>query len=379
MLYLKIINLETDEFRKTILSPESNPQRECLIGRSSTCDLVLNSPDVSRFHAKIFLQSESYLLNDLHSTDGIRLNNKEVSLNEDYLLLEEDVIYIGSFILLIEKIETAADLNGNAIAPFVPQTRMLRCVRVIDEAIEIKTFSFTLEPAIPFPYQPGQLLPLLIETKDRSISCLCPISSSPTRPLLEITLKQASNSDAYHNQIDLLSNWFFSHVIIGSELEGFSKPSGNFTCFPNPPKKILFVSAGIGIASIMSMLRWIYDTAADCEITLLHSTPTPDHIPFKQELELMAMRLPKFHLAITTTQQQGSSSWLGLTGRINLDLLATVVPDLQERTTYIAGSADFIQTLKQILKQLHFPMQNCYEEAFEVQSLIKQLHGDRSF
>ncbi|NJL21746.1 MAG: FHA domain-containing protein [Leptolyngbyaceae cyanobacterium SM1_3_5] len=114
MLYLKIINLDTGEFRNTILSPESNPQNECLIGRSSTCDLMLNSPDVSRFHAKVTFQNQRYLLSDLASTDGVRVNNQEVKLNEDCTLREEDAIYVGSFILWIEKIEAGLALKRHA-------------------------------------------------------------------------------------------------------------------------------------------------------------------------------------------------------------------------------------------------------------------------
>lgn len=369
MLYLKIINLDTGEFRHTILSPESNPQNECLIGRSSTCDLMLNSPDVSRFHAKIAFQNQRYLLSDLGSTDGIRVNNQEVNRNEDCTLREEDGVYIGSFILWIEKIEAGVVLKDTP----AKLSQVLRCVRIVEEAIDTKTFSFLLEPAIAFPYQPGQLLPISVRSEDQSYTYFCPISSSPTRPLIDVTLKQTFDAEINKSPINLLANWFFESMQIGSELIDFSKPIGSFTCFPNPPQKILFISAGIGIASVMSMLRWIYDTAADCDVTLLHSTRSPDHIPFKQELELMTMRLANFRLVITTTQPQLTSSWLGLTGRINADLLTTVVPDLFDRTAYVAGSSDFVKSIEQTLKQLSFPVQNYHEETFEAHSLIQQL------
>ncbi|NJL21747.1 MAG: hypothetical protein HC895_14535 [Leptolyngbyaceae cyanobacterium SM1_3_5] len=187
-----------------------------------------------------------------------------------------------------------------------------------------------------------------------------------------MTLKQTFNAEIGESPINLLANWFFESMQVGSELIDFSKPIGSFTCFPNPPQKILFISAGTGIASIMSMLRWIYDAAAECDVTLLHSTRSPDHIPFRQDLELMTMRLPKFRLVITTTQPQFTSSWLGLTGRISADLLAAVVPDLCDRTAYVAGSSDFAKSTEQILKSLNFPLQNYYEETFESHSLISQ-------
>lgn len=105
MLHLKIINLETDEFRKTLLAPEAAPQHECVIGRSPNCDLILDSPEVSRLHAKIAFRDGCYLFSDLNSTDGSRLNNQEVEADKSYPLVEEDAVYVGTFLCLIERIE----------------------------------------------------------------------------------------------------------------------------------------------------------------------------------------------------------------------------------------------------------------------------------
>ncbi|MBD3885530.1 FHA domain-containing protein [Phormidium tenue FACHB-886] len=368
MLRAKILNLETDEFRRTILSPESNPHKECIIGRHPNCDIVLDSPEVSRYHAKIVFQNGDYLLNDLNSTDGCRLNKQAVRLNEDYVLEEEDAIYIGTFLFLIEEIEVSSEegkFNGYNLKFFTSSfASTLSCVRTIAEAPDIKTFSFILEPAVFFPYKPGQFLPVCIEAGDRSVSCLCPISSSPTRPLLEVTFHRSSAFDSSKGELELVSDYFFEQIDVGAELKSFSKPQGLFTCFPDPPQKILFISSEFGIVPIISMLRWIYDTAIPCDITLIHSIHTPQNMPFKEELGFMSTYLPNFRIMITATQPQSSHPLLGWNGEITLDLLATIVPDLNERVTYLCGSGDFVQTVKGILHQLNFPMENCYEEIF---------------
>ncbi|HEY9640751.1 MAG TPA: FHA domain-containing protein [Coleofasciculaceae cyanobacterium] len=105
MLQAKILNLRTDEFREIILSPELNPCGECIIGRHPNCDLILDSPEVSDFHAKIVCHSGEYLLSDLNSTQGCRLNNYSLQLNENYILEREDALYIGNFLFLIQEIE----------------------------------------------------------------------------------------------------------------------------------------------------------------------------------------------------------------------------------------------------------------------------------
>ena len=45
-----------------------------VIGRHPACDLVLSDPTVSRHHAELRWVGEEWLLADLHSTNGTRLN-----------------------------------------------------------------------------------------------------------------------------------------------------------------------------------------------------------------------------------------------------------------------------------------------------------------
>lgn len=112
MLHAKVLNLKTDEFREVILSPELNSQSECTIGRHPACDLILDSPEVSGLHARIVFQDGTYLINDLNSTNGCRLNNHSLQLNESYILEGEDAICIGEFLVLIQAIEcTASNLT----------------------------------------------------------------------------------------------------------------------------------------------------------------------------------------------------------------------------------------------------------------------------
>ncbi len=50
-----------------------------LIGRSETCDLVVDNPYVSSEHAEVFLHHGSYFLRDLHSRNGTFLNDYQVT------------------------------------------------------------------------------------------------------------------------------------------------------------------------------------------------------------------------------------------------------------------------------------------------------------
>ena len=71
-----------------------------VIGRSPEADVVLSSTDVSRRHAEILPDPSGWLLVDLGSTNGVRLNARTMSVPT--LLTDGDIIEIGSADLTFE-------------------------------------------------------------------------------------------------------------------------------------------------------------------------------------------------------------------------------------------------------------------------------------
>jgi hypothetical protein len=71
-----------------------------VIGRSPDADVVLSSTDVSRRHAEIIPDPGGWLLVDLGSTNGVRLNARTMLVPT--LLTDGDVIEIGSADLTFE-------------------------------------------------------------------------------------------------------------------------------------------------------------------------------------------------------------------------------------------------------------------------------------
>lgn len=111
MIKLKVIHYQTGESHETTLPLETVLQGGGLIGRHPGCDLVLNSPEVSRVHGRIFYKEGQYYFADLGSTDGSHVNDREAKTNENFLLKADDIIRIGEFLLLVEEVE----LKGNDI------------------------------------------------------------------------------------------------------------------------------------------------------------------------------------------------------------------------------------------------------------------------
>ena len=244
----------------------------------------------------------------------------------------------------------------------------VKCVRIVEETENVKTFSFVAEPSIYFSYQPGQFVSLDLEIEGKRIRRAYSISSTPTRPhTLDITVKRVpAPPNAPNVPPGLVSNWLHDHLKVGDKIKLSGGPMGKFTCATNPNDKLLFISAGSGITPMISMSRWIYDTAGKQDVVFVYCGRSQRDLIMAQELQLIAARQPNFRLAISLTQPEPGQSWMGYQGRLSEQMLLSMVPDFRERAVYVCGPDGFMKGVKTLLTKMELPPENYYEESFGV-------------
>ncbi|MGV0027204.1 FHA domain-containing protein [Phormidesmis priestleyi] len=374
MLILKSVNFEQQEFQNHQLEESYPGQTEWVIGRNTTCDLVLTSPEVSRIHARIVRLDDAYYFVDVGSTSGSLLNGEIVPVDEPRQIHSGDLIQLGETFLHIK--DLVAPLSGamDTIDPslnlpthhWAQEDLLCQCCRIIDETPDVKTFCFVSEPPVLFNYKPGQFVNLEVEIDGKPVMRSYSISSSPTRPYhLTLTIKRVPRpSDRPELSPGLVSNWLHDHLNVGDRVKLIGGPMGHFTCLPKLPTKMLMISAGSGITPMMSMVRWMQDTMATSDVIFLHSATSPNDIVFRSELETIAAQMPNLQLAMTITRPSLRHPWMGLTGRISRLMLNLTVPDLLERSVYVCGPGGFMQNVRSLLESMKFPMQNYLEESF---------------
>lgn len=375
---ITVFNLQKGSLQEKSLVTSNNKPGIFVIGRNPNCDLILNNPEVSRVHGLIHYFQENFYFTELVSTNGSRLNNQDILMSDSRLLAPGDIIQIVDFYLLFlpesEKIEKSNPywflkpqntVNSTPTTVVNKNELIVSCSQIIEETHDVKTFCLVTSPPTKFDYKPGQFVTLDLEINGKSVKRSYSISSTPSRPHnLEITVKRVpAPKDTPDAPPGLVSNWLNDNLTTGSQIK-ISPPMGNFTCFDNPNRKFLFISAGSGITPMMSMSRWLCDTIPNADIIFLHSAKTLRDVIFHHELELMASRNPDFQLAITLTGAENNSNWLGATGRLNEKKMRAISPDYQERIVYVCGSDGFRASVKAILGELEFPMQNYHEESF---------------
>ena len=233
----------------------------------------------------------------------------------------------------------------------------LRCVAVIPETHDVKTFAFVAVPGKLYSYKPGQFLTLELPLEGKTVRRSYTISSSPSRPhLLHITVKRVPNGR--------VSNWLHDNMQPGFEFYA-SGPHGHFSCFDAPNDKLLLIAAGSGITPVMSMLRWLADTQSNADIVLLNNVRTPVDVVFEQELRYLGTRLgQRLRQTLVPARVDAGQSWQGPVGRFNIDLIKMVAPDFLQREVFVCGPAGYMEVVRQTLEQHGHPVPHFHQESF---------------
>jgi ferredoxin-NADP reductase len=232
----------------------------------------------------------------------------------------------------------------------------LRCVHIVEETPDVKTFHFVAEPPKWFVYRPGQFLTLELRLDGKTLRRSYTISSSPSRPhMLSFTVKRVERG--------LVSNWLHDELRVGDSVFA-DGPNGKFGFTGEEAGPYLFISGGSGITPVMAMSRWLHDTAPDADIRFLHFARTPKDLVFEHELRVMETRMPGFRCAFVCTRAVAGQGWTGSTGHVSLDLLRSLIPDFESRRIYLCGPVPFMSTTREILEDAGFDMSRFSQESF---------------
>ncbi len=374
------------EFALDALKPET------VIGRHPKADIQLEAQRLGMFHACLWnLDGECYIEN-LDSQNGALLNGQRLKLKHPVQLQDGARVELPGYELRftlpdwpsvqaadagLKAVEAVPDFSYAPPAETPPPCPLLshlvearenlqlwtagvthlRVADIIEESHDVKTFRFVGEQPLLFSYRPGQFVTFILNIDGHEVRRSYSMSSSPSRPhTLDVTVKRIPGG--------LVSNWLCDAVRLGDVLK-MQGPSGKFTCFEYPSSKLLFIAAGSGLTPIMSMARWIVDTAANVEVTLMASFRSPPDIIFRRELEWMSARHSGLRVALTVTSGwSGSECWTGFTGRINRQMITLLAPDLQDRHVFVCGPEPFMAGLRDILRELDFDLAKLHSESF---------------
>ena len=116
---------------------------------------------------------------------------------------------------------------------------------------------------------------------------------------------------------------------------------------------IVLIAGGIGITPLMSMVRYVDESAPGTRAMLLYSASSPEELAFKGVLDGIAARNTKVRVLYTVTRAPGGP-WDGYVGRIDEARLGSLGLD-PEAVYYVCGPPDMVREVTPALRRLGMP------------------------
>lgn len=206
-----------------------------------------------------------------------------------------------------------------------------------DRAVGTKTFSF--ERPADLDYQPGQFFFVLLDQPQgpytRPIEHHFSFSSSPTEPTVELTTRMTGHE--FKQRLDAL--------VVGEGVH-IAGPDGAFVLAPGTTK-VCYICGGIGITPARSTLRWVLDTHADVDLTVLYGNRDEASIAFHEEFE--ALDAP--NVRVIDVLSSPPPGWKGRSGTIDAALVREEVADFAERAFFVSGPGGMVDAVASMLTQ----------------------------
>jgi len=225
----------------------------------------------------------------------------------------------------------------------------LKIKEIIPRTHNVKSFRLEINEEADF--KAGQYLIVTLKT-EKELKKPLTISNSPTeRGYIEFT-KKITESE-FSQALDKLKP--------GDCLK-IKYPFGNFT-FDSQYERIAFLSGGIGITPIRSIVKYIVDKKMDTDIVLIYGNRTVKDIAFKEDFDKMQEEYPKLKVIHILSQEEIQG--ICRCGHIDCQVIKEEIPDYNERRFYLCGPPGMVECIEKILlDELGLPKGRIIKENF---------------
>ncbi len=257
--------------------------------------------------------------------------------------LDHPVLQVLWIVLIVAALAVLA--HHRLVGPALRRRRPWRIAAVTPEADDVWTLEFEPpEGQKVYDYLPGQFHFITLRRghglpeEEHHFT----ISSSPTRPG-----RTASTIKALGDFTRTIGD---TQVGDGATIQG---AYGRFSYWLHPDERdLVFITGGIGITPLMSMLRSMRDREEDHQVLLLYGNRKESSIVFREELaEIEAGQHPR--LKVVHMLSRPDEDWTGEGGYINREKIERFVgTDLSGKTFYVCGPAAMLEAAVSNLKTL---------------------------
>ena len=149
---------------------------------------------------------------------------------------------------------------------------------------------------------------------------------------------------------------------IGTEVK-FDGPYGDFVLHKTVTTPAVFLTGGIGITTVRSIIAQATRDKLPRHIILFYSNKTPKDTAFFEDLKSFANENPHFTFVPVMTRTT-PEEWSGESGHVNHEMLTKYVKDLATPIYYLSGPASMVKAMRQILTEAEVNEDNIRTEEY---------------
>jgi glycine betaine catabolism B len=217
------------------------------------------------------------------------------------------------------------------------------------------TTSYRFSKPSGYTFKAGQWYTITIPSAEGPLDHHFSHADSPTEPIIELTTRLTPST--FKTTLDALP--------IGAEVEILG-PYGAFLFGYDKPR-IAFLTGGIGVTPVRSMLRYLVDTSgtgrvAGQELTIFYGSMTEDGIVYKDEFDEFEKAIPGLRVVHVITNP--TPEWKGYGGFITAGIIRAELGEPKDWTYYVVGPPPMITAMDRVLDQLEIPQGQIVVESF---------------
>jgi len=265
-----------------------------------------------------------------------------------------------------------ADVVRAAAAAERPKDfRSFVVARIEDESDTVRSFYLAPADGEGLAYhQPGQFLPLALDIAGFAapVRRTYTLSDEPNARHYRISVKREAASG---RALGIASNWLHENVRVGSRVRAMA-PRGNFVLDPGSRRRVLLLSAGVGVTPMVAMLNHLMGGTEQRmryphrRVKFVHAARHGGEHAFGAHVRALARERPTLtvHVRYSAPRPQDISGRdYDSAGRIDAELLRSLLP-LDNYDVYLCGPAGFMQSMYDILLELGVRDERIRWEAF---------------
>jgi nitric oxide dioxygenase len=235
--------------------------------------------------------------------------------------------------------------------------------RKVKESDVITSFYLKPEDGQPIAsYQPGQYVSVKMTIPGETYTHIrqYSLSDAPGKGYYRISVKR---EDTDPTKPDGKISVFLHEQVKEGDILPVSVPSGDFVLNTETARPIVFISGGVGLTPLMSMLNTVVEQYPDRDVTFIQAAANGDVHAMREHVTHMAdqyQNIKSFVCYGSPTEKDRAEQRFDKEGYVDLNWLKTVLPD-NNADFYFCGPVGFMNAVNQALRewgvneeQIHF-------------------------